>query len=174
MLTIIWLCVYEYLQYLDSDSFSDYIEDFWNKNDMAHVITYGCGYFWLRISRPDDAIVNFYDFEKKVSPWEEGYNRRYLIKCILTTTNITLCAQVVMKMLNYLRIFEEFGLFILLIGQCIEDLTFFLIFMALWLCVFTVMLYILGAGVPNPEDYPHCSDFLALMLQVWRNSLGDI
>ena len=141
---------------------------------MAHVITYGFGYFWLRITRPDDAIVNFYKFENVVSPWEDGYNGRYFVKCILTTTNITLCAQVVMKMLNYLRVFEQFGLFILLISQCLVDLGFFLMFMFLWLVVFTIMLYILGAGVPNPEDYPHCSDFLMLMLQVWRNSLGDI
>lgn len=92
MLTIMWLCFYEYLQYLAADSFADYIEDFWNKNDMAHVITYGVLYFWLRITRPDDAIINFYEFEKTVRPWEDGYTQRYAVKCVLTTTNITLCA----------------------------------------------------------------------------------
>ena len=159
---------------MDADSFSDYIEDFWNKNDLAHVITYGVLYFWLRITRPDDSIINFYEFEKTVNPWDDGYVRLYAMKCVLTMTNITLCAQAVMKMLNYLRIFDRFGLFILLIGQCLVDLSFFFLFMFLWLIVFTVMLFILGSGVPNTEDYPHIPEFLMLILQVWRNSLGDI
>ena len=92
MITITWLCFYEYLQYLSSEGWDDYISEFWNVNDFAHVMTYGVLYFWLRITRPDDSITTFYQFENKVKPWDDGYSRMYAIKCILTTTNITLCA----------------------------------------------------------------------------------
>jgi len=83
---------------------------------------------------------------------------------ILVLTNILLIVLVVLKMLNYFRVFEGFGLFILLIGQCLSDLALFFIFMFLWLYVFTVMLYILNTTVPNPEDYPHCGHMLMIGL----------
>lgn len=79
-----------------------------------------------------------------------------------------------LKLLNFMRIFEGFGLFILLIGQCLADIKLFFLFMILWLSVFTAMLYILNCDVPNYEDYPHLPWWLQLTLQVWRNSLGDI
>ena len=163
MITIVCLLVYEFMQY-NLTTFDDYIEDKWNKFDVAHIAMYGCCYFWLRMTRPEDSIINFFQFEDKIAIQDDNYARAYAIKMILVLTNILLIVLVVLKMLNYFRVFEGFGLFILLIGQCLSDLALFFIFMFLWLYVFTVMLYILNTTVPNPEDYPHCGHMLMIGL----------
>lgn len=66
MITIVWLFVYEFMQY-NLTTFDDYIEDKWNKFDVAHIAMYGCCYFWLRMTRPEDSIINFFQFEDKIA-----------------------------------------------------------------------------------------------------------
>jgi len=173
MFTIVFLFTYEFMQYYRT-TFDDYIEDMWNKADAAHISMYGCCYFWLRISRPEGSIPDFFQFEAETPPWNDNYAKEYAIKAVLTFTNIILIVLAVLKLLNYMRIFKGFGLFILLIGQCLADIKLFCLFMILWLAVFTVMLYILKCDVPNWSDYPHLPWWLQLAIQVWRNSLGDI
>ena len=79
-----------------------------------------------------------------------------------------------MMLMKYLRVIESLGLFILLIVECIKDVQIFLIFMFMWVFIFTIQLYILQCGVPNQEDYPMMSPSLTLLTQVWRDALGDI
>ena len=57
--TISFFFTYEFMQYYKT-TFDDYIEDLWNKADVAHISMYGCCYFWLRISRPEGAIPDFF------------------------------------------------------------------------------------------------------------------
>ena len=93
---------------------------------------------------------------------------------MLVLINVLLVPIAVMKLLNYLRLNENFGLFILLIGHCLNDIKIFLCFMFMWVGIFTTILYILRCDIPNPEDYPELPHGLSLLIQVWRDSLGDI
>ena len=79
-----------------------------------------------------------------------------------------------MKMLNYLRLFEGFGLFIVLVGQCILDIRIFLLFMLMWIGIFSSVLFILNCNLPNYEDYPHLSLSWQLVITIWRDALGDL
>lgn len=175
MVTTILLFVYEFIQYIKKEGFSDYIEDVWNKADVANIFIYGFVYFWIRIARPEWTIFDFFDFEQKGHPpTAPDYYFEYLVKFSLIMANTCLLILIVYKILNYLRILSGFGLFILLISQCLVDIFIFFTFMLLWIIVFTVLLYILRTDIPNYVDYPHLPWYMQLTIQVWRNSLGDI
>jgi len=93
---------------------------------------------------------------------------------MLTMINVVQVPVIFMMLMKYLRVIESLGLFILLIVECIKDVQIFLIFMFMWVFIFTIQLYILLCGVPNQEDYPMMSPSLTLLTQVWRDALGDI
>lgn len=82
-------------------------------------------YFWLRMSRPEGSILSFFSFEEKIPPWHQHYTREYAIKFILTMTNVVLIVLAVLKLLNFMRQFEDFGLFILLLSKCMSDIILF-------------------------------------------------
>ena len=98
----------------------------------------------------------------------------YYLKFACVIINILQVPVVVMKMLNYLRLFEGFGLFIVLVGQCILDIRIFLIFMLMWIAIFSSVLFILNCNIPNYEDYPHLPRNLQLTITIWRDALGDL
>lgn len=172
-ITLSFLSLYELLQYRRT-SFADYFSDGWNKADVAHYVLYLCCYFWLRVCCSEGSVRDFFEFERKTPPWNEDYPWVFAIRYTLTWANCILLILVVIKLLNFLRIIEEFGLFILLLRQCISDIKLFFLFQILWICIFAMMLYILKSDIPNYHDYPHLYWWLQQLIQSWRNALGDL
>lgn len=166
------LFIYELVQ-MRGSGFNDYIDDFWNQMDVCNIICY-LVYYPLRIYMAKEPLLDLFSFEEKFTPNDPEYGFHYKLKFLLVLTNVFLVPIAVMKLLNYLRLVENFGLFILLVAHCLNDIKIFLLFMCLWIIIFTTILYILRCNVPNPEDYPWLPYVLKLLVQIWRDSLGDI
>jgi len=121
-----------------------------------------------------EPLLDLFSFQKNLLPSEPAYRSQYYWKFMLTMINVVQVPVIFMMLMKYLRVIESLGLFILLIVECIKDVQIFLIFMFMWVFIFTIQLYILQCGVPNQEDYPMMSPSLTLLTQVWRDALGDI
>jgi len=139
---------------MNETGLTDYIEDFWNKMDVCNIVFY-LTYFPLRVYLGEEPLLDMFAFQATISPAESRFGVHYHWKFILVLINVLLVPIAVMKLLNYLRLVENFGLFILLIEQCLADIKIFLLFMFMWMFIFTTILYILRCDVPNSEDYPH-------------------
>ena len=153
--------------------FLAYISDLMNLMDVANIILYTI-FCPLRLWLGAESLLDFFEFEQTLSPEDPKYRTHYYWKFTLTIVNVMLCPITGMQFLNYLRINENFGLFMLLIGEVINDTQIFMLFMFMWDFIFTILLYILNSGVVNEEDYPMLPFSLKLLGQIWRNSLGDI
>ena len=69
--------------------------------------------------------------------------------------------------------FEQFGLFQALVSATIADIKVFLPFMFFWIFIFSCQLQAVGASYPL-GDYPDLHEFVAVLLQTWRNSLANV
>lgn len=152
LLSVLTLFVYEFVQMRET-GFSEYIDDFWNKMDVCNI-SFCILYFPIRVYMAEEPLLDLFAFEEHLSPEDPAYGSRYKLKFTLVLINVLLVPIAVMKLLNYLRLIENFGLFILLVGHCLNDIRIFLCFMLMWIVIFTTILYILRCDIPNPEDYP--------------------
>lgn len=73
-------------------------------------------YFPIRVYLAQEPLLDLFAFEEKLSPEDPAYGARYKLKFALVLINVFLVPVAVMKLLNYLRLIENFGLFILLVG----------------------------------------------------------
>lgn len=121
-------------------------------------------YFPLRIKFADQPLVDMFSFEKTIEVDDPMFTKMYYGKFCLVIINVLLVPVAMMKMLNYLRLHENFGLFIILVGECILDIRIFLIFMIMWIIIFSIILYILNCNIPNYSDYPHMWRHLQLTM----------
>ena len=78
-----------------------------------------------------------------------------------------------LKLLNFMRIYEDFGHQVYLIRICILDMCNFMIFLFLFIAFFYAFYSISGAQF-SADDYPNLNKSTIIMLQTWRNSMGDI
>ena len=60
-----------------------------------------------------------------------------------------------------------------MLQSCLSDLGVFLTFFLAWELVFTQALVILQVGFPD-DDYPNVSEYMVKVIQIYRNSIGDI
>ena len=114
------LFIYEIVQMRET-GFADYIGDFWNQMDVCNI-SFCVLYFPIRVYMAEEPLLDLFAFEKNLSPEDPTYGSRYKLKFFLVLINVLLVPIAVMKLLNYLRLIENFGLFILLIGQCLKDI----------------------------------------------------
>merc|ERR1711990_1030018 len=91
----------------------------------------------------------------------------------LTLLSFPLITYTSQKLLFYFKMFEQFGLFQSLVSATISDIKVFLPFMLFWIFIFSAQLRALGATYP-PGDYPDLPEFVAILLQTWRNSLANV
>lgn len=78
-----------------------------------------------------------------------------------------------LKFLQLLRIFEEFAHFVQLVIMCIQGSYIFVAFLVSWIFVFTTLFQVVGATF-SADDYPGLHRFEVMLIQVYRNSIGDI
>jgi len=75
--------------------------------------------------------------------------------------------------MSFLRTFENFGNLVTLLGQCLNDVNYFLMFMFSWIIFFWVEYLILGMEVDDSE-YPFLNYYMKVFIHAWRNAIGDI
>ena len=78
-----------------------------------------------------------------------------------------------LKMIYFLRIYEEFGHLIQMLTNCIKDISVFLVFLITWILVYAMMLDMMDANFDD-GDYPDLNTIAITLLQMYRNSIGDI
>ena len=94
--------------------FADYIDDFWNQMDVCNIFLF-LVYVPIRIVYADEPLLDLFSFESSISPEDPNFGKHYHWKFMLVLVNVMLVPIAVMKLLNYLRLVENFGLFIMLI-----------------------------------------------------------
>ena len=78
-----------------------------------------------------------------------------------------------MKVLFYLRVYEEYCNLIILMQDVVIKVSTFIVFLLLWMVYFN-MLYTVMEVDFDGEDYPAVSQSFVNILQGYRNSIGDI
>jgi hypothetical protein len=77
----------------------------------------------------------------------------------------------IMKMLQFLKINEKYGMMINLVLQVTKDLKSFIVFLFTWLLFFSVLYGISGISLGELEEVSPAS---ALFINMFRNCVGDI
>lgn len=90
------------------------------------------------------------------------------------------------KAMSMMRYDEDFGQFVELFINSINGIKVFLCFLFGWLLIFSVIFTILGVKFYESEEeqkyykseeaynYPLVNPYCALLIQIFRNSMGDI
>ena len=88
--------------------------------------------------------------------------------------NVIIFTLVIFKVLFYLRSYNELAVVVQLLGQCIKEIFFFLMFMISSVLVFSHISILLGADYhaeqPSQEELGF---FLRVIMQTWKNAIGD-
>ena len=91
---------------------------------------------------------------------------------MLQLLSLIIVLQIFIKTMSFLRGFESFGLLVSLIRQCLQDIMQYLLFMLFWIIFFWIEYLILGLEV-DQEEYPLVNFYLQILVQAWRNAIGD-
>lgn len=78
------------------------------------------------------------------------------------------------KVLFYLRAYNEIGIIVQLLGVCLKNIAFFLIFMVAWIFIFYQINILLGVDFTSDFDSQNDLPYLRrVFVQTWKNSFGD-
>lgn len=130
--------------------FWDYIKDHWNQLDIAVI------------------LMNIYYFANKYVVQEEKSS-----EIANTVLDLAVFVLSFLKLMYFLRIFENFGHLIQMLQNCLIDISVFMVFLLSWILVYTLALDILNSSFDD-GDYSNLNAFLASLIQMYRNSIGDI
>ena len=91
----------------------------------------------------------------------------------MSLLNCFMICQAFLKIMFFLRVFEQFGLLVDLVAQALSDAIPFTCFLIMWLVLFTLLFRILGYEVDD-GDYSSLGEASRYAVQTYRNSVGDI
>jgi hypothetical protein len=95
----------------------------------------------------------------------------------LTRPEVKLCLVVIafMKLLFFVRIFEEYGFLVQMIILCLKDLTPFIVSYLVFLFVFTVCFVVLKMELdPEVDGAEGLTYFQKMLLQTFRTAIGEL
>ena len=69
----------------------------------------------------------------------------YILRFMMPFMNALIVGLTFLQLMFYFRVYEEFGVFVSLVQECINQLWTFVAFLALWIFCFTVLFRLLGA-----------------------------
>jgi len=91
------------------------------------------------------------------------------------TLGLGLILTTFLKLLALLRVSEEFGIFVNLVGRVAKDMVVFTMFYFLFIAMNAFMFQIVNVKFDTEgENYPNVSHNMIMGLQTFRNSIGDI
>lgn len=130
----------------------DYLKDFWNLADFCQFMIY-LVYVILRF------IFNF-------------QQEKNFLEIIITLFVIVFGF---VKTLFFVRIYEDYGFLVQMVGMTVLELVPFMVFFSFWIIFFTVCFQTLGVQINNDDsEYPNVALFAKYFLMTYRNSIGDI
>ena len=77
------------------------------------------------------------------------------------------------KILYFLRIFDDYGFIVEMVGETIVQLIPFSSYFIMWILLFTVLFQTLQVEIP-PDSYPNLTSIYRYILQTYSNSIGNI
>jgi len=150
---------------MQDGGFEEYVKDFYNCVDLAMFVTYCC-YF----------LVRMFDTESTLLPLEAGTSLsqgQVTFLYHMSLLNCFIICQSFLKIMFFLRVFEQFGLLVDLVAQALSDSIPFTCFLIMWLILFSLLFRILGFEIDD-GDYSSMGQASIYVLQTYRNSVGDI
>lgn len=125
-------------------------------------------YCILRIQSPTKAIP---DTEAAKDIRDIHYSQ---IELAMPFLNVAIIILISFKALSFLRSYNELAVVVQLLGQCIKEIFFFLMFVISWVLIFSQVNILLGADYhaeqPSQEELGF---FLRVLVQTWKNAIGD-
>jgi hypothetical protein len=132
----------------------DHFRDGWNAIDMATIML-GFTFIFTKYAQLDQAT---------------DQNE---IKFYSTLLDLTIVIVAFFKILSLMRIYEEFGQLVHLVRKVIYGIKNFSIFLGIFIALFGFINKILGATFGS-DDYPEFGMGWIILIQTYRNSIGDI
>lgn len=79
------------------------------------------------------------------------------------------------KILFFIRIYEEYGFLVQMVGNTVIQLIPFLVFFIMWILFFAILYWILKVEIDSgDEEYLNLPNFFKYFFMTYRNSIGDI
>jgi hypothetical protein len=136
--------------------------EFWNLVDCVLFAVF-IVYYITRMANTDPLLPRW--------GTDEGAGVSEMTRYAVTHSVILIFSS--LKLLNFLRVFEDFGQFVELLGQVMKDVSVFTMFFFYWVGLNSFMFDIMGVDYSN-DDYDHVGRSFYYFLQTFRNALGDI
>ena len=108
------ILVMEILQMMETKS--EYWRDNWNKIDVIFI------------------VVNFAYFARRISCNQDISEE---VNMILINVFMIICA--FLKLLFFVRVFEDFGQLVQLVSTCVKDIRVFMVFLVSWIVFFSIL-----------------------------------
>jgi hypothetical protein len=151
-------------------SFAGYFSDGWNFFDVLHFLIYEI-YFFIRIAGGKTYFV----LPKKIN--DDVIDRAVLdSKMWWVAIHSLLVMLITFKLMFFMRVSENFSNLVKLVTNVMYQILPFTIFLMMWMVVNTILYDISGIAIFDKEDndYHQLTYSVALILQNFRNSVGDI
>ena len=139
--TQVYFFLYEMVEM--SYNVKDYFESLWNCIDLP-IFAINIIYLVIRINNIEEC---FYPFDERPSI----NHPQYVTMIIL---NVVIIISGVFKIMFYLRVYDDFGQLVKLMGACFQDIVIFSLFMLMSLLGISILFTIVGAEFSD-EDYPN-------------------
>lgn len=155
LVTQLIIALFEVFQFKNAGGLVAYIqEDPWNLQDMFHCITF----------------ISFYIQQYNCDMGTTSTTERSILISILSQAVIVFAF---IKILFYLRIYEEMGALVQMLITTIGSMGSFMLFLTISILFFAFSFDALGISYAG-GDYKDIDDFTAILIQTFRNSIGDI
>jgi hypothetical protein len=106
--------------------------------------------------------------------WEQHDPEREFKAITYNIITIVALLQAVLKTLQYVRVIDSFGFLVQMIISVFGDLVPFLVILFLFVCFFSLMVYVMGGNFDNGDYDGITIKYLYYWIQTFRNSIGDI
>ena len=77
------------------------------------------------------------------------------------------------KILYFLRLFNDYGFIVEMVGETMKQLIPFSLYFIMWILLFTVLFQTLQVEIPD-DTYPNLTPIFRYILQTYGNSVGNI
>lgn len=155
-----FLLILEYLQ-MRSLTWNIYKQETWNFVELSQVLVF---YIYM--------VVRIMYGDRHVLPHKVEEEDAIIVSFWVVFNTILLLLQV-LKLLYFMRVSEKLAKIVKLSSQVFYDVSAFTVFLIFWVLVF-LFLFIIAGFTFDTGDYDYTLREVSMLLQIYRNSFGDI
>lgn len=148
-----------------------YSSDKWNFIELM-MTGVSIAYTVVRATQADKSVLPYINEDESYDP-KDSFRIQFWV-----VGNIIFFLLQIMKVMYYMRASIKLAKIVKLTIKVFIDVSAFTLFLAFWMTIFTELYNISGIRLFDPatkdRNYPGISDWWALWIQCFRNSIGDI